>query len=218
MSRRRTSAPPSKSGGDIFSPSGRAPSTKRRPGRPPIHDEAWTKVTVVLFNRQIVFLDRVAANIRAKSGAAISRAQLIARGARCDQRRGRRPDDGRRRRPTSRPRCSRVSDDIVSAADAPDDASTRKPSPTRLTGGRRHFVEPAWTHFDATSGTAFGSSAASSASRRSPSSRSALGIGATSAIFAVVESVLLRPLPYTDPGRLVVVPARPRRHLAGFPR
>ena len=49
----------------------------RRPGRPPIHDEAWTKVTVVLFNRQIVFLDRLAANIRAQSGAAISRAQLI---------------------------------------------------------------------------------------------------------------------------------------------
>jgi hypothetical protein len=63
--------------GDIFSPTGRAPSAKRRPGRPPIHDEAWTKVTVVLFNRQIVFLDRVAANIRARSGAAISRAQLI---------------------------------------------------------------------------------------------------------------------------------------------
>jgi hypothetical protein len=32
---------------------------------------------VVLFNRQIVFLDRLAANIRAESGAAISRAQLI---------------------------------------------------------------------------------------------------------------------------------------------
>ncbi|HTI39406.1 MAG TPA: hypothetical protein VL484_17715 [Vicinamibacterales bacterium] len=63
---------------DIFAPTkggGRPPG--RRPGRPPIHDEAWTKVTVVLFNRQIVFLDRLAANIRAQSGAAISRAQLI---------------------------------------------------------------------------------------------------------------------------------------------
>ncbi len=64
---------------DIFTPSrpvGR-PQPGRRPGRPPVHDEAWTKVTVVLFNRQIVFLDRLAANIRAQSGAAISRAQLI---------------------------------------------------------------------------------------------------------------------------------------------
>jgi hypothetical protein len=60
---------------DIFAPT--APAERRRPGRPPIHDEAWTKVTVVLFNRQIVFLDRLAANIRAQSGAAISRAQLI---------------------------------------------------------------------------------------------------------------------------------------------
>ena len=34
-------------------------------------------MTVVLFNRQIVFLDRLAASIRAQSGAAISRAQLI---------------------------------------------------------------------------------------------------------------------------------------------
>ena len=55
----------------------RAPAGARRPGRPPVHDEAWTKVTVVLFNRQIVFLDRLAANIRAQSGAAISRAQLL---------------------------------------------------------------------------------------------------------------------------------------------
>jgi hypothetical protein len=63
---------------DIFSPTraGARPQG-RRPGRPPVHDEAWTKVTVVLFNRQIVFLDRLAANIRAQSGAAISRAQLI---------------------------------------------------------------------------------------------------------------------------------------------
>jgi len=64
---------------DIFTPTrpGGRPQTGRRPGRPPVHDEAWTKVTVVLFNRQIVFLDRLAANIRAQSGAAISRAQLI---------------------------------------------------------------------------------------------------------------------------------------------
>ena len=63
---------------DIFA-STRPASTERKrgPGRPPVHDEEWTKVTVVLFNRQIVFLDRLASNIRAQSGAAISRAQLI---------------------------------------------------------------------------------------------------------------------------------------------
>ena len=62
---------------DIFPPTQEVPPAKRGPGRPPVHEEAWTKVTVVLFNRQIVFLDRLAANIRAQSGAAISRAQLI---------------------------------------------------------------------------------------------------------------------------------------------
>jgi hypothetical protein len=76
MARRRKpkSAKPT---ADIFAPTRRPASGKRKPGRPPVHDEAWTKVTVVLFNRQIVFLDRLAANIRAQSGAAISRAQLI---------------------------------------------------------------------------------------------------------------------------------------------
>jgi hypothetical protein len=66
----------SKAPADIFAPTTRN-AGKRGPGRPPVHDEAWTKVTVVLFNRQIVFLDRLAAAIRAQTGAAISRAQLI---------------------------------------------------------------------------------------------------------------------------------------------
>lgn len=69
---------PGKTSQDIFTPTRAGSRVQgRRPGRPPIHEEAWTKVTVVLFNRQIVFLDRLAANIRAQSGAAISRAQLI---------------------------------------------------------------------------------------------------------------------------------------------
>ncbi len=52
-------------------------SGRSGPGRPPVHDEPWTKVTVVLFNRQIVFLDRLASDIRAETGAAIKRAELI---------------------------------------------------------------------------------------------------------------------------------------------
>ncbi len=62
---------------DEFSPTRRAVTGKRGPGRPPIHAEEWTKATVVLFTRQIVFLDRLAATIRAQNGAAVSRAQLI---------------------------------------------------------------------------------------------------------------------------------------------
>ena len=53
---RRRNAHPSKSKTDLFTPTRRATSGKRKPGRPPVHDEAWTKVTVVLFNRQIVLL------------------------------------------------------------------------------------------------------------------------------------------------------------------
>jgi hypothetical protein len=75
---RKSKAKTQKSTHDIFaSTRSVARPQGRGPGRPPIHEEAWTKVTVVLFNRQIVFLDRLAANIRAQSGAAISRAQLI---------------------------------------------------------------------------------------------------------------------------------------------
>jgi hypothetical protein len=53
-----------------------APAIKRR-GRRPLHTEHWTKVTVVLMDRQIVFLDRLVAEIRAGSGAVLSRANII---------------------------------------------------------------------------------------------------------------------------------------------
>ncbi len=52
-------------------------TSPRRPGRPRVHVESWTKSTVVLFDRQILFLDALAASIRAKSNVPISRAQLI---------------------------------------------------------------------------------------------------------------------------------------------
>jgi hypothetical protein len=68
-----------KSGEDIFVPrveSSDAEKPKKR-GRRPSHTEHWTKVTVVLFDRQIVFLDRLGADIRAASGVAISRAHVI---------------------------------------------------------------------------------------------------------------------------------------------
>lgn len=52
-------------------------SRPRKRGRRPSHTEQWTKVTVVLFDRQIVFLDRLCADIRAASGVAISRAHVI---------------------------------------------------------------------------------------------------------------------------------------------
>jgi hypothetical protein len=57
--------------------SSRSPDRRRGPGRPPVHDEAWSKVTVVLFDRQIAFLDQLARSVRARSGAAVSRAQVI---------------------------------------------------------------------------------------------------------------------------------------------
>ena len=69
-----------KNGDDIFVPSVDESDDGNRPkkrGRRPSHTEHWTKVTVVLFDRQIVFLDRLGADIRATSGVAISRAHVI---------------------------------------------------------------------------------------------------------------------------------------------
>jgi hypothetical protein len=53
------------------------PITKAGRGRPPVHQETWSKVSVVLFDRQIVHLDRLATDIRGKSGKAINRAEII---------------------------------------------------------------------------------------------------------------------------------------------
>lgn len=52
-------------------------SSGRTRGRPRVHGEAWTKVTVVLFNRQIAQLDRLTADIRGRSGSALNRTEVI---------------------------------------------------------------------------------------------------------------------------------------------
>jgi hypothetical protein len=50
---------------------------KPGPGRPPVHHETWSKVSVVLFDRQVFHLDRLATDIRGKSGKLLNRAEII---------------------------------------------------------------------------------------------------------------------------------------------
>ena len=50
---------------------------KAGPGRPPVHHETWSKVSVVLFDRQIHDLDRLTKAMRTKSGKAMNRAEII---------------------------------------------------------------------------------------------------------------------------------------------
>jgi hypothetical protein len=52
-------------------------NAKPGPGRPPVHQETWSKVSVVLFDRQIVNLDRLAVDIQGKSGKMLNRAVII---------------------------------------------------------------------------------------------------------------------------------------------
>ncbi len=51
----------------------------RRParGRPPVHQETWSKVSVVLFDRQIVHLERLSTDIRGTHGRVLNRAEII---------------------------------------------------------------------------------------------------------------------------------------------
>ncbi|MGH9140649.1 MAG: hypothetical protein ACRD2I_05850 [Vicinamibacterales bacterium] len=53
------------------------PQGKARPGRPPVHNETWSKVSVVLFDRQIQDLDRLTRNMRNSKGKAMNRAEII---------------------------------------------------------------------------------------------------------------------------------------------
>src|SRR5258706_830346 len=79
MATRPTAKRTGKSGDDAVPPrhDGAETDKPKKRGRRPSHTEHWTKVTVVLFDRQIVFLDRLGADIRASSGVAISRAHVI---------------------------------------------------------------------------------------------------------------------------------------------
>lgn len=54
-----------------------ASTSKAGRGRPPVHQETWSKVSVVLFNRQIRHLDRLSADIRGRSGKVLNRAEII---------------------------------------------------------------------------------------------------------------------------------------------
>lgn len=53
------------------------PPTERAIGRPVVHMEAWSKITVVLLDRHVAYLDRIAIEIRLKHRRAISRAEII---------------------------------------------------------------------------------------------------------------------------------------------
>jgi hypothetical protein len=53
------------------------PQHKAGPGRPPVHSETWSKVSVVLFDRQIHHLDRLSIDIRGRTGKLLNRAEII---------------------------------------------------------------------------------------------------------------------------------------------
>lgn len=51
---------------------------RKRDQAPPVPPgETWSKITVVLLDRHVAYLDRIAVDIRLQRGIAISRAELI---------------------------------------------------------------------------------------------------------------------------------------------
>ena len=69
-------------------------------------------------------------------------------------------------------------------------------------------LSPPWTPFCRTSGSGRARWRATPASPASPILTLALGVGANAAIFSVVNAVLLRPLPWSDPDRAVMIWSR----------
>src|SRR5437879_5260918 len=55
----------------------RADAPKPSRGRPPVHQEKWSKVSVVLFDRQILHLDRLSTEIRSTNRKVLNRAEII---------------------------------------------------------------------------------------------------------------------------------------------
>src|SRR5437763_4192609 len=55
----------------------RVQPVKSNRGRPIVHTEPWAKITFVLLDRHVAYLDRLAIDIRLKHGRAISRAEII---------------------------------------------------------------------------------------------------------------------------------------------
>jgi hypothetical protein len=55
----------------------RKPKRPAGRGRPPVHQDTWSKVSVVLFDRQIIHLDRVATDGRRSNGKTLNRAEII---------------------------------------------------------------------------------------------------------------------------------------------
>lgn len=52
-------------------------AAKPGPGRPPVHSESWSKVSVVLFDRQITHLDQLSTDARGRGGKQLNRAEII---------------------------------------------------------------------------------------------------------------------------------------------
>ena len=62
---------------DIFSPVATAPAPSRTATGPGKHAEPYSKTTVVFFDRQTMFLDGLAWNIRKSTGQSIARAEIL---------------------------------------------------------------------------------------------------------------------------------------------